>query len=348
MSKTKDFLFEICNKPFVSGFENVNSEILNSYFSEYTDSSEKDALHSYIFKKNGEGKRSIMIAAHIDEIGLIVTQILDNGFLKFSTVGGINPASLIGQEVVIYGKEEIRGAIGIKPPHITPPEEMKKATKIADLFIDTGLSKEDTEKIVSIGNVITVYREAISLENNMVTCKALDNKAGVATMYKAAQELSKLKHTSDVYFTATSQEEVGLKGAKTSSYKIDPDLAIVLDVGFGNTPEMPPDILKLGKGPGICIGANFNPKLTKKLREIAKEYNFNVQIEVAPGRSGTDSAAIQINRKGVPCVLLSIPLRYMHTSVEVISMNDVETTGALIARFISEIDNFGLEEITCF
>lgn len=348
MSKTKDFLFEICNRPFVSGYEHINGQILKEYFSKYTNSFEQDKLGSYIFKKSGSSDRKIMIAAHIDEIGLMVTDILENGFLRFTTVGGINPASLVAQDVLVCGKEKLRGVIGVKPPHITTPEEMKKSLKADQLFIDIGMTKENAEKLVSIGDVVTVHREAMSLENDMVTCKALDNKAGVAVMYHAAKELEKISHKSNVYFTATTQEEVGLRGATTSSYQINPDLAIIVDVGFGSTPELPSDTMKMGKGGGICIGANFNPKLTKKLRDVAKQYNYNVQLEISPAGSGTDAIAIQVSQTGVPCVLISIPLRYMHTSVEVVSMKDIESIGSLIARFINEIDNSDLEEITCF
>ncbi|QSX06783.1 M42 family metallopeptidase [Sedimentibacter sp. zth1] len=348
MSKTKDFLFELCSSPFVSGSEYKNGQVLKKYFSEYTDNFEQDNLGSYIFKSTGSNGKKIMLAAHIDEIGLMVTDILDNGFLSFTTVGGINPASLIAQDVVVCGKENVRGVIGIKPPHITSAEEMKKASKISELYIDIGMSKDNAKKIVSIGDVATINRQAQLLENDMVTCKSLDNKSGVAVMYKVAKELSKIGHKSDVYYTATTQEEVGLRGARTSSYKINPDIAIIVDVGFGSTPELPSNTMKMGKGGGICLGANFNPKLNKKLIEVAKEYNYDYQLEIAPAGSGTDAIAIQVTQTGVPCLLISIPLRYMHTSVEVISMNDVKSIGSLIARFINEIDNSDLEEITCF
>lgn len=348
MATTKDFLFKICNNSFVSGNEYVNGQILKEYFSEYTDSFEQDKLGSYIFKSNGNNDRKIMIAAHIDEIGLMITDILEDGFLSFTTVGGINPASLIAQDVIVYGRKNVRGVIGIKPPHITSIEERKKAVKINQLYIDIGMSNENAKNVVSIGDVATIYREPQELKNNMVTCKALDNKAGVAVMYEVAKELNKITHKSNVYFTATTQEEVGCRGGRTSSYHINPDLAIVVDVTFGSTPGLPSNISKLGNGGVVCIGANFNPRLTKKLREVAKQYNYETQIEIAPSYSGTDAIPIQVNRAGVPCILLSIPLRYMHTSVEVVSMKDIESIGSLIARFINEIDNSDLEEITCF
>lgn len=348
MSKTKDFLFELCNSQLVSGREYIGEDLLVKRFTEYTDEFEKDNLSSFIFKSKGISDRKIMIAAHIDEIGLMITDILDDGFLSFTTIGGINPASLVAQDVLLCGKNNIRGVIGIKPPHITAREDMKKAPKIGDLYIDIGMSKDNAKKVVSIGDMATIYRKAMSLDNDMVTCKALDNRAGVAVMYQVAQELKKIGHKSNVYYTATTQEEVGLRGATTSSYKIKPDIAIIVDVGFGKTPELPSNTMRLGDGGGICLGANFNRSLNKKLISIAKQYNYNHQIEIAAGRSGTDSMAIQVSREGVPCVLISIPLRYMHTSVEVISMKDVESIGSLIARFINEIDYSDLEEITCF
>ncbi|MDD2493843.1 MAG: M42 family peptidase, partial [Tissierellia bacterium] len=149
----KDFLFEICSNQFVSGFEYSNGHILEKYFDAFTDSLERDKIGSYIFKSNGTKDTKIMLAAHIDEIGLMITSILDGGFLKFTSVGGINAASLVAQDVTIFGKENIFGVIGIKPPHLTSDEERKKPIKIEDLFIDTGYSKEYLEKIVSIGDV---------------------------------------------------------------------------------------------------------------------------------------------------------------------------------------------------
>lgn len=344
----KEFLFEICKNQFVSGFEYINENILKKYFEHYTDSFEKDNVGSYIFKADGTNDKKIMLAAHIDEIGLMVTGILEGGFLRFTSVGGINAASLVAQEVVVYGKENIFGIIGIKPPHITSDEERKKSIKIDSLFIDTGYSKEYLEKVVSIGDIATVKREAVQLQGSIMSAKALDDRACIAVMLQTAMELKKISHKSNIYYAATAQEETGCRGAKTASYKINPDIGIVLDVGFGSTPDMPPETASLGKGPVVSIGGRLNPKLTKKFINICKEYNYKIQYESAPAATGTDTEALQINREGIPCILLSIPLRYMHTSVETIDISDVENTGRAIARFINEIDNSDLEEILCF
>lgn len=344
----KDFLTEITKNQFVSGFEYVNKELLTKHFKPYTDNVDFDKLGSYIFKKEGTNNLKIMIAAHIDEIGLMVTQILDGGFLRFSAVGGINPASLVSQEVTIYGKKEVFGVIGIKPPHITTEEEMKKSLKIKDLFIDTGYSKDELLNYVSIGDVATVKRELVSLQNKIVSSKAFDDRACVAVMLEAAKELKKISHKSNVYFVATTQEETGYRGSTTASYKINPDIGIVLDVGFGMTPDMPPGTPRLGDGPVVAFGGRLNSKLTKKFVDVCKKYNYPLQYEASPGKTGTDTEALQVNRLGTPCILLSIPLRYMHTSVETIDVNDLENTGRAIARFINELDNSDLEEILCF
>ena len=344
----KEFLFDVCSNHFVSGFEHINGDILTKYFKPYTDTLEKDKLGSYIFKRTGTRDTKIMLAAHVDEIGLMITKILEGGFLSFTTVGGINPASLVAQDVTIYGKENIFGVIGIKPPHITSEEERTKPHKIKDLFIDTGYTKEKLESLVKIGDIATVNREPLSLQGNVISAKAFDDRACVAVLLETAKELSKISHKSNVYFTATAQEETGMRGATTSSYKIAPDIGIVLDVGFGKTPDMPPDAPELGKGPIVAYGGRMNAKLTKKFVETCKKYDYPLQHEAVPARTGTDTEALQISRDGIPCILLSIPLRYMHTSVETIDLYDVEITGKAIARFINELDNSDLEEILCF
>ncbi|MGB4440000.1 MAG: M42 family metallopeptidase [Sedimentibacter sp.] len=344
----KDFLFDVCSTQFVSGFEHINGDVLTKYFKPYTDSFEKDKVGSYIFKSDGSNSKKIMLAAHIDEIGLMVTKVLDGGFLSFTSVGGINPASLVAQDVTVYGKENIFGVIGIKPPHVTTEEERNKPLKIKDLFIDTGYSKEKLEKLVKVGDVATIKREPISLQGSIVSAKALDDRACIAVMLETAKELKKISHKNNVYYVATAQEETGSRGATTASYKINPDIGIVLDVGFGMTPDMPPETPHLGKGPVVAYGGRLNQKLTKKFVETCKKYNYPMQYEAIPSRTGTDTDELQVNREGIPCILLSIPLRYMHTSVETIDIEDVENTGKAIARFINELDNSDLEEILCF
>lgn len=344
----KDFLVEICSNSYVSGFEHINGQILKKYFTPYTDDFDKDITGSYIFKSTGTSDTKIMLSAHIDEIGLMVTGISDEGFLSITSVGGINPASLVAQDITVFGKEEIFGIIGIKPPHLTSEYEKKKPLQLNDLYIDTGYSKDVLKNLVDIGDVAVVNRNPVPLNDNMISAKALDDRACVAVMLKTAMELKKISHKSNIYYTATAQEETGCRGATTTGYKIDPDIGIVLDVGFGKTPDMPPDIADLGKGPVIAFGGRLNSRLTSKFIDICKDYNYDIQYEAAPAATGTDTDALQITRLGIPCILLSIPLRYMHTSVETVDINDINIAGKAIARFINELDNSDLEEILCF
>ncbi len=349
MNFIKNFLLDYCNNFNISGYEYLENNKLIDYFKPFIDNYEKDNLGSLIFKSNGTKNIDIMLAAHMDEIGLIVKDIHDDGFISISAVGGINPISLVAQEVIIFGKEKVYGVIGIKPPHLTTIEERQKSIRIEQLYIDTGYSKNKLSKIISIGDIIGIKQQPSELKNNHFTSRSLDDKAGIAVMLETARELSKIHHKANVFYTATCQEEVGLRGASTSSFKINPDFAIVIDVGFGYTPELnKADTMELNEGPGIVIGANAHPLLNKKIIEVANKYNFKFQYEVNPGSSGTDAAAIQVNRLGIPCVIISLPLRYMHTSVETIDINDIENSGRLIAKFINELDNENLEELLCF
>lgn len=349
---SKKFLKELCEGVGISGYEHTVVNPIMDAFKPLTDEMEIGKLGSLIAIKRGDINThniKIMLAAHMDEIGLMVKDIDKNGFIKFTNIGGIDSRTLLAQEVLVHGKECLFGVIGAKPPHLSNPEERNDAIKMKDLSIDVGLKKEDVEKIIEIGDLITINRPFVDLQGDWVSGKALDDRAGVVTMYECAKELAKFKHEADVYFVSTVQEEVGTRGALTSTYKINPDIGIAIDVGFGATPELPEeDVIEMGKGPGIALGGNIHPTLRKHLVEIAKEYNFKFQTEVEPGPTGTDARSIQITRSGIPTLLLSLPLRYMHTSVETIDMDDIKTSGQLLARFIASITSENLEGLLCY
>lgn len=349
--ETKVFLELLSNNKGVSGFEFTQNKTVVTAFKDYSDNITIDKMGNIIALKKGvgEGKVKIMLAGHLDEIGMMVKDIEDNGFIRFTNIGGIDPRTILGQEVIVHGKRDLFGIIGSKPPHLQDAKEQDETIKMEDMTIDTGFSKVQLEEFVSIGDTITVNRKFMDLKNNRVTGKAMDNKVGVAVLLECAKELSKLHHEADVYLVSTVQEEVSMGGALTSTYSINPDIGIAVDVGFGNTPELKPsDSIELGKGPGITLGGNIHPGLRKKLVEIAKEYNIPYQMEITPGPTGTDARAMQIVREGVPALVLSVPLRYMHTSVEVLDMIDVTNTAKLLAFFIASISNDGLEGLLCF
>lgn len=348
----KEFLRNLSNSNSVSGHEKNISNFIADTFREYSDDIEYDKLGSIIAKKNGIKNKSnlkIMIAAHMDEIGLMVKDFDEVGTIRFTSVGGIDPRTLVAQEVIVHGKEDLFGVIGTKPPHLLDSYDSDKAFEMDDLYIDIGYKEKKVKELVSIGDIITINREFVELESDTVTGKSLDDKAGVATMLQCAKELNKLNHEANVYFVSTVQEEVGTRGAITSTYKINPDIGIAIDVGFGKTPELDKaDSIEMKKGPAITLGGNIHPTLREKIVEVAQEYNIPYQFEVEVGPTGTDGRSIQISRAGVPCLVISLPLRYMHTSVETINMNDIKNTGNLIARFISEITSDNLEGYLCY
>ncbi|AOY77239.1 M42 family metallopeptidase [Clostridium formicaceticum] len=347
----KEFVQKLSETAGVSGYEMETAEVVKKYFDSFTDEIHMDEFGNLLCLKKGtgNGNKKIMLAAHMDEIGLMVKEIDDKGFIKFTNIGGIDQRTLLCQEVIIHGKEKVYGVIGVKPPHLTTEQERSKAYKMEDLVIDVGLSKEKVDELIRVGDIITFKRSLTFLLNDWVAGKSLDDRAGVAALYICLKELQSLKHDIDVYCVATVQEEVGTRGAIVSTYEINPDLGIAIDVGFGKTPELNKfDTIEMAKGPGIAMGPNIHPKVFKKLKEVAKDNYIDYQIEVEPGVTGTDARSIQISREGIATGLLSIPLRYMHTSVETISLSDIEKTGKLLAKLIVSLNEVDMEEWLCY
>lgn len=346
----KEILKTLSLQSIPPGREDKISETIREYLSKSCEEIKVDNLYNTIaIQRSNKQNRKIMVTAHTDEIAMMVSDIDENGFIKFSTIGGIDLRILLAQEVIIHGKNELLGVIGAKPPHILTEKEKKKEIKIENLFIDTGLSAEQIKGVVRIGDYITFKAVWNELQNNMVSSKSLDNRAGLAIMIGIAKELSEhnLVET-DVAYVASSQEEVGLRGAAVSAYGIEPDLAIVVDGTFGDMPGVDKEeIYELGKGPAIAVGPNLHKKLTSELINYAKEKNIPYQIDVQPDNTGTDAWAIQTVRDGIPVILVSIPLRYMHTTVEAISIDDLEQTVKLLSQYILSIQG-RMEELLCY
>ncbi|ABY91688.1 MAG: Peptidase M42 family protein [Caldanaerobacter subterraneus] len=333
----KDLLKKLSESYGVSGHERGIYDLLKKEFEPISDEVKEDNFGNLIFKKKGtKGKYKVMLAAHLDEIGLMVKDIDEKGFIKFTTVGGVDQRTLPSQEVIVHGKKDLLGVIGSKPPHLLSSEDMEKAIKIDDMYVDVGLPKKEVEELVKIGDIITIKRDFRELLNDYVSGKALDDRAGIVVMAVCLDELKKLYHYHDVYAVVTLQEEVGVRGATTSAYNVEPDIAIAIDVTHGKARGVSLEI-ELGKGPAIGKGPNIHPAVYKGLVEAAKNYNINYQVEPLPGPSGTDAWAIQVSREGVPTGLVSIPLRYMHTSVETANMKDVISSGKLLAYYIANL-----------
>ena len=339
----KDFLKEITEASGVSGYEAPVRELVRNEFAQYTDELCADTLGSLIALKRGQRsketpRRSVMLAGHMDEIGLLVTK-LEKGYLRFATVGGFDLRVLLGQEVLVHGQRDLPGIIGSRPPHVLSAEEREQVVPLDKLFIDVGLSADELARTVRVGDIVTLQRQFTELAGDLVACKAFDDRAAVACIDSCLQHLAGMKHTWDVYAVATVQEETGLKGAMTSTFGIEPDIGVALDVTHGNMLGVPEvDTVAVGGGPAIGFGPNFHPLLYARLVDTAKEFEITHQTEPIPGPSGTDAWAMQVTREGLPTALVSIPLRYMHTTVETLALKDIERIGRLLALFISGLD----------
>lgn len=346
-----EFLKRITEASGVSGAEAEVAGIVAESFRAWADEVRTDALGNVIALKRGQGalageRPRIMLAGHMDEIGLMITQI-DRGFLRFATVGGFDERTLPGQEVTVHGRRALPGVIGCRPPHVLTPAENERVVPLADLFIDVGLEAGALAEAVAVGDVVTLRRDLVQLAGDCLVAKGLDDRAAVAAIGVALEMLASRQHMWDVFAVATVQEEVGLRGAITSAYGLAPHLAIASDVTFGNQSGVPESqTMTVGGGPAIGLGANFHPRVHERLVETAKKHEIPHQIEPTPGRSGTDAWAIQVTREGIPTALLSIPLRYMHTSVEMVNVRDVERTGRLMAEFIAGLDQAFAQELS--
>ncbi len=337
---------ELSLAPGISGNENEIAEIIERELSDVADSIECDSMGNLIATRKGEKKApTVMLAAHMDEIGLMVRFIDDKGFIKFSKIGGINDQMLMNQTVTIHSSvgDSVVGVIGSKPPHVTSPEERKKVVKGEDMFIDIGAKdKEEAEKMVRVGDAITFNALFEEYPNNLVMGKALDNRVGCYVMIEV---LKRVNTRATVYGVGTVQEEVGLKGAKTSAFKLNPDLAFALDVTLsgdhpGIKPEEAPAVM--GEGPVVILAdASGRGILTQQsvkdmLIKAGDENDIKYQLEVSDGGT-TDGTAIHLTREGIPTGVLSVPTRYIHTPVSVCSMDDIESTIQLIVAAINDL-----------
>ncbi|MCX7884690.1 MAG: M42 family metallopeptidase [Caloramator sp.] len=337
----REFLIKLSDSIGISGYEHNLYEILNYAFKDYVDEINYGTLGDFIAVKKGKGSIKIMLAAHMDEVGLMVTNINERGFIEFRCLKGVDAKVLPAQEVIIHGKKEVYGVIGAKPPHVLTEDEAKKAIAVDDMQIDTGLKKEELIKLISPGDLISIKRNAVNLLGDYITGKALDDRAGICVMFECAKILKNVEHHPDVYFVATVMEEVGYKGARTVTNRINPDIGIAIDVTSADKYAKDDIRVECGKNIKIAVGPNIHPELVEKLIETADKNDIPYKLVAEPGKTGTDACAIQVSGEGVATLLISIPIKYMHTSNEVINYNDVEKAGRLIASFISTLKDWG-------
>jgi endoglucanase len=332
----------------LSGFEGPVRELIRQTWEPLVDEIHVGRLGSLIALKEGTGPRprpKLMLAAHMDEVGLMVTGI-EKGFLRIGRVGGTDRRVLLGLEVIVHGRRDLPGIVATRPPHVLTRKARKKSVPWHQIFVDVGLPEEQVRELVSIGDLISIRREMLELKNRRVSGKAMDDRACVAAITLALGRLARVEHAWDVFAVATAQEETGLKGALTSAYGVAPDVAIALDVTFGEQPNVDKTKTQpLGKGPSIALGPNFHPKLVQRLKKVAEDREIPYHVGPVPGRSGTDAWAIQVTREGVPTALISVPLRYMHQPVETLAAEDVERAGRLLAAFVVDSEASFLQQL---
>lgn len=343
--RSLQFLTDIVNVPSPSGYEERAAQIYRDYCADFADKIRTDVHGNVWAIAHPEAEMKIMLAGHMDEIGFIVHYIDENGYLYFQGIGGHDSTIPVGQKVWVHGRERVAGVIGRKAIHLLEDDERKKKPEMKDLWIDIGAAtKEEAESVVSLGDVATYQYEFQRLLGDRAAARGFDNKMGsfiVAEALRLLKEEGGLDPGVGVYAVATVQEEIGLRGARTSAYGIAPQSGLAVDVNhaidYPGVSKSRYGQLDIGKGPSVMRGANANPIVFDLIRQGAAEEDIPYQVDVAPGGTGTDGNAMQINQSGMAVGILGVALRYMHTPVEVLSLTDVEDCARLMAAYCRQV-----------
>ncbi|MCW3058985.1 MAG: peptidase family protein [Capsulimonas sp.] len=336
-------LKDLIDAPSPSGFEQPAQEVYRRAVEPYADEVHTDVMGNAYAILNPGGNPKIMLAGHCDEIGFLVTYINSDGYIYFGSIGGHDAAITVGQRVFVHTETgPLLGVIGKKPIHLMEEEERGRKTILHDLFIDIGAQgKAAVAEKVQIGDPITYSPGFAMLEGDLAVAHAFDDKVGAFAVAETIRLLKGKTLAAAVYGVSTVQEEIGLRGARTSSYFTGATVGLAVDVGFatdypGMNKNRVGDV-EIGKGPTICRGANINPQVYKMLCETARDLEIPFQLSSAGGGTGTDANAMQLNQAGMATGLVSIPLRYMHTPCELVCLEDVQNTARLMAGFIERV-----------
>lgn len=338
-------LSELCKVPGAPGHESLIRNFVINQVKPLVDELHVDALGNIIAIRKGSTAKKVAVAAHIDEIGFIVTHIEDNGFLRFHTLGGFDPKTLTAQRVIIHGKQDVLGVMGCKPIHVMTAEEKNHPPKISDYFIDTGLSTGELKELVSVGDVITRERSLVCM-GDCINAKSLDNRVSVYILIETLKQLKDTALPYDLLAIFTVQEEVGIRGATTAASGYKPDFAIALDVTVASdVPGLQAHeyITTLGKGTAIKVmdtATICDYRMVSYLKQTANAHDINYQLEVLTG-GGTDTAAMQRSGAGGAIAgAISIPTRYLHQVIEMCHSKDVIDTISLLKASIINMDKF--------
>lgn len=333
------FLKTLLNTPSPSGYEEKIQQVVRDFAGRFTDTIQTDWHGNVSAAVNPDASLRIMLAGHCDQIGLLVQHIDSKGFLRIQPIGGWDPQMLVGQKLQVWTESEmINGVIARKPIHLLTDEERKQVPKITDLWIDIGAqSEEEARELVAIGDPVTLELGFRELRNGLASAPGMDNRVGVWVVMSALERISKANPNVAVYAVSTVQEEIGLRGAKTSAYSIDPHLGIAVDVTHATDcptiDENKHGRIKVGSGPVVYRGPNVNPVVYRQLTALAKKHEIPVQPNGISRAASNDGNALQISRGGIATGIVALPNRYMHSPVEVISLDDLDNAAELIAQF---------------
>ncbi len=334
-------LIELSNSGGISGFEYTVTPKIEKLLKKHCDEVKKDIsgnIIGYVWSEKKDAP-TVMIEAHTDGIGLMVKDIDERGYITFVAIGGVDPRILPSCEVIVCGKRELYGVIGAKAPHLMSDDEKNKGAKIEDMAVDVGMSYDEVKKIVTPGDMIYFKTEAVKLLNKKLSGKYLDDRAGVISLLLCLDKLKGKKLPFNLAVLCATQEEVGLRGALVGAHNVDPVCAIVVDVCHGTTPDsVSAATFKTGSGTVITCGPNINRKMFDLAKKTADDKKIKYSVEAEGGHTGTDAWVVQTARYGIATLLLSIPLCYMHTTVETLSLKDVEATADLLANTLLNLN----------
>ena len=347
MSDTRSLLKELMQLPGLSGHERPVQERMHEEWEPLADEVRIGQIGSLYAVKHGSGaepRQSLMLAAHMDAIGLMVSELVDN-FLRVSPIGGLDTRVLPGQPVIVHGQRELPGIIVQPPLHGRPEDQRRGPVPLTSLLVDIG--RVEASRWIRPGDLISFSQPPIDLSEDSLAGHSVDNRASLVAITECLKELGQRQHSWDLFAVATVQEEETMAGAYTAGFELRPSIAVAVDVTWARGPGLPEHkTFPLGKGPTNGWGPNIHPGVYAALKEAARRVEIPIAKEVLPARSGTDAFALQIAGEGIPTGLVSIPIKYMHTPVEVISVKDVRRTGRLLAEFVAGLDSDFMDALT--
>jgi putative aminopeptidase FrvX len=339
----RDFLVHLLETPSPSGYERPIQDLVRAYAGDFADRVTTDLHGNVIAAKNPDAKLRVMFAGHCDQIGMLVSHYNDNGFLHAQTIGGWDAQQLIGQRMTIWtAKGPLPAVISRKPIHLLTDEERKQVVKLEDLWLDIGAkNKDEAKELVRIGDPVTLRLGFVEMRNGLANSPAMDNKCGLWVVIEALRRAARRDLKVAVHAVSTVAEEIGLRGAQTSAFGIDPQVGIAVDVTHATDcptiDKRQQGEVNLGGGPVIVRGPNMNPIVVERLISLAQQKELPHQLTASGKAQPNDSNAIQINRAGVATGLVAIPNRYMHSAVEMISLDDIDRAADLLAEFVASL-----------